>query len=104
MPCPVFAEISAETLGVLNDLATDGPTATELASAQEQLSTEYELVSNEFWVDTLIFYALHPDESLVDVAGRIEAVFATTTSDIRVLAATAWPPNEYIEVRQVPAP
>ena len=99
-----LAEISAETLGVLNDLATDGPTATELASAQEQLSTEYELVSNEFWVDTLIFYALNPDESLVDVAGRIEAVFATTTSDIRVLAATAWPPNEYIEVRQVPAP
>ena len=99
-----LGEISTETVQVLGDLAAAGPTAAELASAQEQLTTEYELVSNEFWVDTLIFYALHPDESLVDVAGRIDAVSATTTSDIRVLAAAAWPSGEYIEVRQVPEP
>jgi len=97
-----LGEISAETLGVLRDLAVNGPSAADLVAAQEQLRSEYELVSNEFWVDTLVFYGLHPDESLTDVAGRISVVRETTAEDIRRLAAIAWPEGEYLEVRQVP--
>ncbi len=96
-------EISVETIRVLESLATDGPTEAELTAAQEQLTNEFSLVSNEFWVDTLLFYAMHPEESLEDVGRRITVVRETTTNDLRRLAAIAWPSGTYIEVRQVPA-
>jgi len=95
-------EIVAESLATLQTLATDGPSAKELATAQEQLSRQYELVSNEWWVDQMLFYASRPDESLESLLDRFDYIDATTAADIRELASIAFPTDEYVLVRQVP--
>ncbi len=96
-------EISVETLAVLEALATEGPTEDELDVAKTQLVTDYQLVSNEFFVETLLYYASHPDESMGEINWRIAMVGATNVDDLLRVAATAWPSGQYIEVRQVPA-
>ena len=96
-------EISQETVAVLRDLAANGPTEAELATARQQLTRQFEFVSNEFWIETLLFYANHPDESLDDVGRRIATVEETTTADLQDLAAIAFPDGRYVEVRQLPA-
>ena len=95
-------QIVDEALAVLQILATDGPTDDELATAREQLGRQYELVSNEWWVDRMLFYSARPDEmpdSLFDVFTLIDQ---TTTDDLRSLAATTFPLDSYVLVRQIP--
>jgi len=95
-------QIVDEVLAVLGILGSEGPTADELATASEQLGRQYELVSNEWWVDRMLFFAARPSErpeSLFDVFGLIEA---TTTDDLRRLAATAFPADSYVLIRQIP--
>jgi len=95
-------EIVAESLATLAVLAIDGPTEAELATAQEQLSLQYDLVSNEWWVDQMLFYAARPDESLKEIFDANRHIDATTTDDIRLLAAVAFPRDRFVLVRQVP--
>ncbi len=95
-------EISSETEQVLVDIRSSGPTADELATAQEQLTREYELVSNPFWVETMLFYAEYPNEDPADVFRRISIVADTTSDDLLEIATIAWPPGQYIEVLLVP--
>ena len=95
-------EISGETLAVLQAMAGSGPTEAELATAREQLIRQFELISNEFWTDTLLFYAHRPDESILDLVSRIEIAATSTVIDIRRVADAAFPDGRYIEVRQLP--
>lgn len=97
-----LAAVSAEVLADLDDLRRNGPSADELAIAQEQLVRQYELVSNEFWVDTMLFYLANPDEDPADVFRRIRRVEAVTADDVRDLARLVLPPDHYIEIRLVP--
>ncbi len=87
---------------ILGDLGEKGPTESELETAVEQLTREFELVNNDFWLRTLEFYATHPDESIRDVATRIDRLGAITTGDLRSLAAEVVPSDHYIQVETVP--
>jgi len=95
-------EIVVESLATLRSLASDGPTEAELATAQSQLARQYELISNEWWVDQMLFFANHPDESLEGLFQRFAIIDETTVTDIRELAVIAFPSSEYVLVRQVP--
>jgi zinc protease len=95
-------EIVAETLETLAGLAAAGPTEAELGTAKEQLTLVYDLVSNEWWVEQMLFYAARPDESLKEIFSAKRYIDATTTDDIRRLAAVAFPLDRYVLVRQVP--
>ena len=95
-------EIVAETLATLAVIATDGPTAAELETAQEQLTLEYGLISNETWVDRMLFYSARPGESLKEIFNADRHIVATTADDIRRLAAVAFPQDRYVLIRQVP--
>ncbi len=97
-----LGEVSAAVLTVAEDIRVNGPTADELAIAQEQLVRNMELVSNNFWIETLLFYELHPGEDPRDVVRRFDRVDNVTIGDIAALAARVLPADRYIEVRLVP--
>ncbi|MBT8197506.1 MAG: insulinase family protein, partial [Acidimicrobiia bacterium] len=109
----VYIDVSADPTGLdavseavladLADLRDNGPTDDELAIAREQLIREYELVSNEYWVDTMLFYLANPDEDPNDEFRRIARVASVTRQDVRDLARVVLPGDNYIEVRLVPA-
>ena len=87
----------------LADLAANGPTADELAIAQEQTVRNYELIGNQFWLDVMTLYVLNPDLDPQDVADRIPDTMALTRSDVRELAAALLTVNDFIRVDLVPA-
>lgn len=91
-----------EVRAVLGALGTAGPTAEELATAKEQLGRQYELVSNEWWVDRMLFYADRPDETPGSLFESFTLIDATTVDDIRRVAAIAFPLDNYLLVRQIP--
>jgi len=94
--------IAAETLATVRSLAQAGPTEDEMRTAREQLTRQYELISNEWWVDQMIFFAERPDESLSNILDRVSLIDETTSEEIRRLAAVAFPQGQYILVRQIP--
>lgn len=91
-----------ESLDILASLVRTGPTEAELATAKEQLSRQYELVSNEWWIDQMLFSVLHPDESLRPLSARFDFVAEATAADIQSVAAAAFPSDRYVLVRQIP--
>ncbi len=95
-------EVVEQTLAELADLRTEGPTADELAIAQEQLLRDYELVSNELLSRAIVFSAEHPDEGLSQVIDRIDQTFDPTIEDIRMLATELLTAEDYILVKLVP--
>ena len=97
-----LAEIVAESLGALASLATDGPTDADVATAKEKLRRDYELISNEWWVQQMLFYAQRPAESLDELFNSFAYIDQTTADDLRSLAEIAFPKDQYILIRQVP--
>jgi hypothetical protein len=98
--------ISAEVLAVLSTLRADGPTADEMAIAQEQLTREIELISNEQLSRAIIFSALHPDEGLYAnvIAPIVDGLpYAFGRTDIQNLALDLLPADRYVQIRLVPA-
>ena len=95
-------QVVQQTLAELADLRANGPTADELAIAQEQLLRDYELLSNEMLSDAVVFSADHPEESLTQMIDRIDQTFDPTVQDLRELANELLPGNRYILVRLVP--
>ncbi len=95
-------QIVDEAITVLQVLANDGPTDDELATAKEQLGRQYELVSNEWWVDRMLFYSARPDEMPDSLFENFGLIDRTTSDDLRRLAATAFPLDGYVLVRQIP--
>ncbi len=96
-----LGEVSAAALGEIADIRANGPTADELAIAQEQYIRDIELVSNQFWVDTLLFYATG-DEDPAELGRRRTRIEEVTVDDMRSLAVRVLPADRYIEVRLVP--
>ncbi len=96
-------EVSAAVLADLADLRADGPTADQLAIAKEQVLRSYELVSNEFWIETWLFYAERPGEDVEELFERFDRVEATGIGDIRDLVGEVAPGDRYVEVRLLPA-
>ena len=95
-------EISSETLSVLGDVRSAGPTNDELSTAQQQLIQDYELVSNEFWVDRMLFYTGRDSEDLSQVFERIRLVRNVDVADLIRIAQVAWPEGQFIEVQLRP--
>ena len=87
----------------LADLAGNGPTADELAIAQEQTVRNYELIGNRFWLDLMTRHVLNPDLDPQEVADRIPDTLALTRSDVRALARSLLRFDDYIRVDLVPA-
>ena len=95
-------EVSQALLTDMADLIANGPTDDQLVIAKEQLIREYELVSNEFWVQQMLFYLERPDQDPLDVIVRIDRAADVTVGDIRSLARSVLPGDHYIEIRLVP--
>ena len=86
----------------LADLRDNGPTAEQLAIAQEQRTRELELFSNELLIDILTFYLLRPEEDPNDIFVEGARVEQTTGGDLRDLARRLVDPDDYILIRLVP--
>ena len=97
-----LAEIVEESLAAFASLAAEGPTDEEVATAKEKLRRDYELISNEWWVQQMLFYAQRPAESLDELFNSFAYIDQTTAEDLRSLAEVAFPKDQYILVRQVP--
>ncbi len=95
-------EVVAQTLAVLADLRASGPTADELAIAQEQLLRDYELVSNELLSQAIVSAAEHPGQSFSQVVNRIGQTFDPTRADLKALANELLRADNYILIRLVP--
>ena len=100
-PADLQAMVTA-ALAEMADLRLNGPTADELAIAQEQLLRDYELFSNEGLAAAVLFYAEHPDEGLSEVITRIDRVATSTRADLKALADLMFPIDRYVDVRLVP--
>jgi len=100
--------VTAETLSVIADLATDGPTDAELDQAREQLRRDYELSSGydraQAVLEWLGMDGVEDDFGLAFFYfGRTELLDVTGADDVRDLASRALPADNRIEVVQVPA-
>jgi len=96
-------EVAAEVLADLADLRDSGPTADQLAIAQEQLSRNYELFSNEGLATDLADIIADPDvETFMDLLVQIDRVPDVSVLDIAALARTLLPGGKHIEVRLIP--
>ncbi len=96
-------EIARELQADLAELRAEGPEPEQLAAAVEGLSREIELVSNEWYIEQLLFYDAHPDEQPSDLDLRSRCLDEVTADDIADLARRLFPVFQYVEVRQVPA-
>jgi len=94
--------IAAEVIADLTDLRENGPTAEEMAIAQEQLTRELELFSNEGLIDLLTFYLLRPLEDPGDVALAPGRVADATVGDLKAIAQVLISLDDYIQIQLVP--
>ncbi|MDH3190994.1 MAG: insulinase family protein, partial [Acidimicrobiia bacterium] len=86
----------------LADLAAIGPTADQFAIAVEQTTRDYELIDNQFWLDTMTTYVSNSDLDPDDVADRIPDTLALTRADLRSLARQLLRLDDYIRIDLVP--
>jgi zinc protease len=87
----------------LADLAANGPTADQFAIAVEQTTRDYELIDNQFWLDTMTTYVSNPDLDPDDVADRIPDTMALTRADVQALAQQLLRLDDFIRIDLVPA-
>ena len=95
-------EITAEVLADIADLKRNGPTADELATAQEQLFRDYELVNNPFLLERTIFFDEHAGRDLNELWQRYDTVYLVTGRQVRTMARVAFPEGSYIRVNLIP--
>ncbi len=100
-PADLDAIVQA-ALSEIANLRSSGPKKDELFIAQQQLSREYDLFSNEVLANTILFYAEHPEEGFFEIVTRVDRVPEVTIADIRALARLVLPADRYIDVRLVP--
>ena len=96
-------EIAEEVLADVADLRSNGPTAEQLAIAQEQLFREYELFNNPFLIERAIFFEEHDGREISELFERFDIIDTVSIADIRALARIAFPIGSYIEVKLIPA-
>jgi zinc protease len=96
--------ISEEVIDDLDDLARNGPTEAQFATALEQLRTELDLLGNPVIADALLTNYLYPDQPVSELRTRYQLIDELTATDARDLARIAFNPAQRIEVRLVPLP
>ncbi len=96
--------ISEEVIDDLADLAENGPTETQFATALEQLRTELDLVNNPVIAEALITNYLYPDQPVSELRARYQLIDQIAADDVREMARIAFNPDQRIEVRLVPLP
>ncbi len=95
-------EIAIAALDELDDLARNGPTPEQFATAVQQLRTEFELINNVELANFLTEAFLYPDEPVVNLLDRYDVLEQITAADVRRLAAVAYNPRQRIEIHLVP--
>lgn len=95
-------EISVAVLADLADLAANGPSEIEFATAAQQVRTEMDLVTNGQLADFLTNSFLYPDEPYTDLLDRYTLIDQVTPGDVQRMARIGYAPNQRIEVRLVP--
>jgi zinc protease len=96
--------ISEEVIEDLDDLATNGPTETQFATALEQLRTELDLLGNPVIADALLTNYLYPDQPVSELRARYQLIEELSAADVREMARIAFNSDQRIEVRLVPLP
>jgi zinc protease len=89
--------------GVVNSLATDGPSDDEVNAAVAQVSRQESFYSNESLSNTWLTTLTRPGGNVADEGARIEAVSSTTKDDLTSLAAQLWPQDRRLELRVIPS-
>ena len=95
-------EIVDEALAVIADLSTGGFTQVEVATAREQIRRDFELVSNRFWIDQMLYAAAHPGLQVLTVNERIQTAAGVSVADLTELAAEVFSIEQYIVINLVP--
>lgn len=96
--------ITTEILADLGALQREGPTATQFATAVEQLRDELELLDNRTLAQGLVNAHLYADEPVTQLAERYPLIDELTPEGVRRLASLVFDLDQRIEVRQVPRP
>ncbi len=95
-------EIVDEIEAVLLDLRGGGLTDGEVATASEQVRSSFELVSNDFWTEQMLYADAHPAVTMLTVERRIALADSTSVADIQALIDLALPVDQYIIVNLIP--
>jgi zinc protease len=74
-----------------------------LALATEQLSESYRFFTNNEILRDLLFFTQYPDRPSNEVFDRTDIVQSLTVDDIAQAATVIFPPNQSVEIRQIPA-
>ncbi len=90
-------------LAALSSLRLDGPTEDELAIAIRQVTSNFEFVTNPFWVGAMLFYSQVPGADPEDLISRIADAEAVTARQVRDLSRLLLPAHRYIQVKLIPA-
>lgn len=96
-------QVVDETIASIADLVEAGPTRSSFDAATEILRLDFQLVSNPYWLEELMYLAEHEDADPLDATRRQAFLNNVTAAEVQALAATALPVDNYIEVREVPA-
>ena len=92
-------EIRGEIIRILDELAANGPTATELRNAVSVVETDHSLF--ESTEDTLVRRIHTPDSELPSATGRADELSKLTVDDVQALAGDLYGTGRHIEVARV---
>ena len=98
-------ELLDATYAQIADLRTNGPSATELATAKEQerRSHEGELTQNGYWLSLLTTYSIDPKQDPAVALGLDALVDKVATSDLQTAAGLFLKADQYVQVVLYPA-
>ena len=91
-------EIQVTILGILADLAENGPTLDEWAEALAVLNAEYTHEGNADYIDAVLRRAHAPDTELPTTKRLFEEVAELEIGDVQALAAALFDPDQRIEI------
>ena len=92
-------EIRNETIRILDELATNGPSADELRSATSVVELSHSLFLSG--VDAIVRRIHTPDSDIPKVSERTGDLSHLTAADIQALAAALYGTGQHIEVTRV---
>ena len=92
-------EIRDEIIRILDELATNGPTATELRSAVSVVGLDHRLF--ESTNDTLLRRIHTPDSEIPSISDRVDQLSKLTAADVQALADKLYGTGQHIEVTRV---
>jgi predicted Zn-dependent peptidase len=91
-------EIVSEVEAVLDDLRSGSLSTAELNTAREQVRRDFELVSNSFWIEQMLYAATHPGVTMLTGIERINTAASVSLERLNTLIGEIWPADQYIVV------